>query len=62
MTILFCGMALYFLTSMSKVLIPAAIYSDLQALGLDGKRIAATGAAFMYAYAASQLLATVSVP
>ena len=44
MTILFCGMALYFLTSMSKVLIPAAIYSDLQALGLDGKRIAATGA------------------
>lgn len=59
MTILFCGMALYFLTSMSKVLIPAAIYSDLQALGLDGKRIAATGAAFMYAYAASQLLAGV---
>ena len=59
MTILFCGMVLYFLTSMSKVLIPAAIYSDLQVLGLDGRRIAATGAAFMYAYAASQLLAGV---
>ena len=55
--ILGCGIVLYFLTSMSKVLIPAAVYSDLQELGLDARKISATGAAFMYAYAASQLLA-----
>ncbi len=48
---------MYFLTSMSKVLIPATVFSDLQSLGLDARQISATGAAFMYAYAASQLLA-----
>ena len=56
-TILGCGVFLYFLTSMSKVLIPATIFNDLQHLGLDAAAISATGAAFMYAYAASQLLA-----
>ncbi|MCI5778223.1 MAG: MFS transporter [Lentisphaeria bacterium] len=58
-TILGCGVLLYFLTSMSKVLIPATIFNDLQRLGLDAAAISATGAAFMYAYAASQLLAGV---
>ena len=57
LVILGCGIVLYFLTSMSKVLIPATIFNDLQQLGLNARAIAATGAAFMYAYAASQLLA-----
>ena len=48
---------LYFLTCMAKVLIPGVIYDDLLACGLDSRQIAGTGAAFMYAYAASQLLA-----
>ena len=46
-----CGVVLFFLTSMAKVLIPATIFGELQKLGL--------GALFMYAYAASQLLAGV---
>lgn len=57
MVILGCGILMYFLTSMSKVLIPATIFNELQALGLNARHISATGAAFMYAYAASQLLA-----
>ena len=57
MAILGCGIVMYFLTSMAKVLIPATIFHDLQELGLDARSISATGAAFMYAYAASQLLA-----
>jgi len=48
---------MYFLTSMSKVLIPAQIIGDLKAMGLSENSIAATGAAYFYAYAASQLLA-----
>jgi len=55
--ILCCGVVMYFLTSMSKVLIPAQIIGDLKALGLSEHDIAATGAAYFYAYAASQLLA-----
>ena len=55
--ILLCGVLLYFLTCMAKVLIPGIIYDDLLACGLDSRQIAGTGAAFMYAYAASQLLA-----
>ena len=57
MIILVCGVLMYFLTSMSKVLIPAQIIGDLKALGLSENNIAATGAAYFYAYAASQLLA-----
>lgn len=55
--ILICGVLLYFLTCMAKVLIPGIIYDDLLNSGLDTRQIAGTGAAFMYAYALSQLLA-----
>ncbi len=55
--ILICGVVMYFLTSMAKVLIPATIFAELQVLGFDARQISATGAAFMYSYAASQLLA-----
>ena len=55
--ILLCGVLLYFLTCMSKVLIPGTVYNELLAAGLDTRQIAGTGAAYMYAYAASQLLA-----
>lgn len=57
--ILICGVLLYFLTCMAKVLIPGSIYNDLLASGLTTRQIAGTGAAFMYAYAFSQLLAGV---
>lgn len=57
MAILLCGVVLYFLTCMAKLLIPGIIFEDLQALGLDAEKISATGAVFMYAYAVSQLLA-----
>ena len=57
MGILICGVILYFLTSMSKVLIPATIFNELQQAGLDVKSISAMGAVYMYSYAASQLLA-----
>lgn len=54
-----CGVVLFFLTSMAKVLIPATIFGELQKLGLGVESISALGALFMYAYAASQLLAGV---
>ena len=56
MLILYCGVVIYFLTSMAKVLIPATIYTDLQQIGLDSSRIAWLGSSFLYAYAFSQLL------
>ena len=59
MTILCCGIILYFFTNMSKVLIPGTIFNDLLRAGLDVKNISALGAVYMYAYAASQLLAGV---
>ena len=55
--ILICGIVLYFLTSMAKVLIPGIIFNDLLNKGLDARMISGTGAAFMYSYAVSQLLA-----
>ncbi len=55
--ILLCGVLLYFLSCMAKVLIPGTIYNDLKNAGLNAEMISATAAAFMYAYAASQLLA-----
>ena len=58
-TIMLCGVLLYFLTCMAKLLIPGIIFNDLQKIGLDTRMIAGTGAAFMYAYALSQLLAGV---
>ena len=57
MAILCCGVILYFFTNMSKVLVPGTIFNDLLRSGLDVKSISALGAVYMYAYAASQLLA-----
>ena len=54
--ILICGVMIFFLTSMAKVLIPNTIFKDLQNLNLGVDRISSLGAAFLYAYAASQLL------
>ena len=56
MLILICGIVIFFLTSMAKVLIPATIFEDLQKTGMDVNRISTLGALFLYAYAASQLL------
>ena len=56
MAILICGIVIFFLTSMAKVLIPATIFEDLQKTGMDVNRISTLGAIFLYAYAASQLL------
>ena len=54
--ILICGVVTFFLTSMAKVLIPSTIFKDLQLLGMDAGRISSLGAAFLYSYAASQLM------
>lgn len=59
MAILCCGVVMYFFTNMSKVLIPGTIFDDLLRAGLDVRSISALGAVYMYAYAASQLLAGV---
>lgn len=53
--ILICGVVIFFITSMAKVLIPATIFQDLQEQGMDVNKISFLGAAFLYAYAASQL-------
>lgn len=54
--ILICGVVTFFLTSMAKVLIPSTIFKDLQLLGMGVDRISSLGAAFLYSYAASQLM------
>ena len=54
--ILLCGIIIFFLTSMAKVLIPATIFNDLMLMKMPVNRIAALGSAFLYAYAASQLV------
>ena len=56
MLILICGVIIFFLTSMAKVLIPATIFQDLLKLNMDVNQISSLGAAFLYSYAASQLL------
>ena len=57
MVILLLAVVLAFFTSMSKMLVPGPIYNHLQTeLLFDPSRIAALGAVYMYAYAASQLL------
>ena len=56
MFILFCGVLIFFLTSMAKVLIPATIFQDLLKMNMDVTKISSLGAAFLYAYAASQLV------
>ena len=48
---------LMFFTSMNKVLVPGAVFSDMQrSLGVSGGELAAMGSAFMYCYALSQLV------
>ena len=48
---------LLFFTSMNKILVPGAVFSDMQAsLGVTGSQLAAMGSAFMYCYALSQLV------
>lgn len=48
---------LMFFTSMNKVLVPGAVFSDMQrSLGVSGGELAAMGASFMYCYALSQLV------
>lgn len=48
---------LMFFTSMNKVLVPGAVFSDMQkSLGVSGNELAAMGATFMYCYALSQLV------
>ena len=57
LVILFFAVILTFFTSMGKMLVPGPIYNQLQSeLLFDPSRIAALGAVYMYAYAASQLL------
>lgn len=54
--ILFCGILIFFLTSMAKVLVPATIFQDLLQMNMSVTRISSLGAAFLYSYAASQLV------
>ena len=54
--ILAAGVIIYFLASMAKIIVPSAIFQDLQKTGMDVNQISTLGSAFMYAYAASQLL------
>lgn len=52
----YASVVLMFMTSMNKVLVPNAIFDDLQSeLGISGQMLAAMGAGFMYTYAISQL-------
>lgn len=54
--IFYAGVLLMFMTSMNKVLVPNAVFDELQnELGISGKMLAAMGAGFMYTYAVSQL-------
>ena len=50
-----CGTALFFIVSMYKVLVPQAIFGELQAIYGDEEVVSWLGAAYMYSYAASQL-------
>lgn len=55
--ILCAATLLMFFTSMNKVLVPGAVFSDMQSsLNLTGGELAAMGASFMYCYALSQLV------
>ena len=56
MLILICGVIIFFLTSMAKVIIPSTIFQDLLKMGMSVDKISSLGAAFLYSYAASQLL------
>ena len=55
--ILYCGIGLFFFTSMSKVLIPGTIMNYLQIdLAMTAAQAALIGAVFMYSYAFSQFM------
>ena len=54
--VLWCGVVLSFFTSMSKILVPGPIVSDLKALGLDAIELSSLGFGYYCAYAASQLV------
>ena len=54
--VLWCGVALSFFTSMSKILVPGPIVGDLKALGLDAIELASLGFGYYCAYAISQLV------
>lgn len=55
--ILFCGIGLFFFTSMSKILVPGTIMNNLQIeLSMTASQTALIGAVFMYCYAFSQLM------
>lgn len=52
----YAAVILMFMTSMNKVLVPNAIFDELQSeLGISGRMLAAMGSGFMYSYAVSQL-------
>ncbi len=52
----YAAVALMFMTSMNKVLVPNTVFDELQGeLGISGQMLAAMGAGFMYTYAISQL-------
>ena len=53
--ILWSGVVLFFFTSMSKVLVPGAVFNDLQAMGFSAGALASLGAWYMYTYAFSQM-------
>ena len=53
--VLWCGVVLSFFTSMSKILVPGPIISDLKALGLDAVELSSLGFGYYCAYAVSQL-------
>ena len=54
--ILICGVVIFFITSMAKMIVPSTIFQDLLKSGMDVEQISSLGAAFLYAYAISQLL------
>lgn len=54
--IFFCAVILFFFTSMSKILVPGSVFSELKGeLGFSAGILAGMGSAYMYCYAASQL-------
>ena len=53
--VLWCGVALSFFTSMSKILVPGPIIGDLRALGLNAVELSALAFGYYCAYALSQL-------
>ena len=56
LVIFFAAIILFFFTSMSKILVPGSVFSELKGeLGFSAGILAGMGSAYMYCYAASQL-------